>query len=81
MRFQPSKYKTVRMIYLSFGFLFFFIGLIGLFLPIIPGFLFLIPAVICFAKASTWFHNKVSRSKRFGKYFHSSSNKNNDIEN
>ena len=69
MIFAPVKNKTLKIIYLTFGIIFLFIGLIGLIMPVIPGFIFLIPAVTCFAKASGRFHGWISRSKRFGKYF------------
>jgi len=69
MKLEPTKSKTAKFFYLSFGILFLMIGIIGLLLPILPGWLFLIPSALCFAKSSSVFNKWLKRRKSFQKYF------------
>ncbi|RPI65927.1 MAG: DUF454 family protein [Ignavibacteriales bacterium] len=69
MKLEPVKSKTAKLIFLSFGFIFLFIGIIGLLLPLLPGWLFLIPSALCFAKASAILNRWLRKRKSLRKYF------------
>lgn len=70
LRVKPSTNKIYKVIYLSLGLGFTFLGILGFILPILPGFLFLIPGIYFLAKSSTRLHNWMKKHKHIGKYFH-----------
>ena len=57
---------TKKIILMSAGFLFVFLGIIGAILPVMPSIPFFILASICFSKSSEKFHNLLLNNRLVG---------------
>ncbi len=60
--------SCMKIVYLSFGFIFLALGILGIIMPGLPGFPFLLLTVFCFSRSSERVHNWFLQTKIYQKH-------------